>query len=81
MHPFLFGIILLILSLLMLAATVAAIKVAYQSFWHVVGVIQRKERLHFDFHLFMIICCFSILSVILFIWPLAMYHLWISSYS
>lgn len=76
-----FAIILFVMTLAFAAVAVVCIMASYRTVWHIVGILQRKEKLHLDFHLFTVVCAVFILAIIVAVWPIAMYHFWVSRYS
>ena len=73
MQSILFGIIFMLLNLVLIGMAIVCVSVMYKTVWHVVGVIQRKEPMSFDWNTYMIMCCAFLLLMILVIWPIAMF--------
>lgn len=76
MHPLLFGVIFLLLNMVLLGMAIACVVASYKTVWHLVGVLKRKERLAFDWQLFIMAINVFLLLMIVIIWPLALYFTW-----
>lgn len=80
MQTILFGFFFLLLNVILVGAAIACTTAMYKTVWHIVGVIQRKEQLTFDWNMFVVVCCSFLLLMVLVVWPMAIYSVWTNTY-